>query len=146
MIDEMTSAPTLDWAGIAVGDTLPEHMAGPISRTVLALFAGGSGDHNPMHVDLDFAKSFGMNDVFAHGMLSMAYLAQLLTNWVRQEQIRSYSVRFLSITPVGTSVTCTGRVTEKFEEAGEKRARIELQTTIDNGAVTLAGEAVVSLA
>src|SRR5262245_51764206 len=116
----MTTTP-LDWASLSVGDTLPPHQTGRISRTVLALFAGGSGDHNPMHIDIDFAKKFGMEDVFAHGMLSMAYLAQLLTNWTPQSQIRSYGVRFASITPVNAKVTCTGRVVEKFEEAGEKR-------------------------
>ena len=73
---------------VQVGDTLPERTSGPISRTVLALFAGGSGDHNPIHVDIDFAKTFGFDDVFAHGMLSMAYLTQQVTQWVPQDRIR----------------------------------------------------------
>ena len=46
----------------------------PISRTTLALFAGASGDHHPVHIDLDHARSTGNQDVFAHGMLTMAYL------------------------------------------------------------------------
>ena len=41
-------------------------------RATLALFAGASGDHNPIHIDLDVARSAGLDDVFAHGMLSMA--------------------------------------------------------------------------
>ena len=45
----------------------------------LALFAGASGDHNPIHIDIDFARKAGMPDVFAHGMLSMAWLGRLLT-------------------------------------------------------------------
>ena len=146
MIDEKTHAASLDWNALAVGDALPAHRAGRISRTVLALFAGGSADHNPMHIDVDFARKYGMEDVFAHGMLSMAYLAQLLTNWVRQNQVRSYSVRFAAITPVNAKVACIGRIVEKYEEAGEKRLRLELQTVIDDGTVTLAGEAIVALA
>jgi acyl dehydratase len=52
---------------IVVGTELPPLQVGPISRLTLALFAGASGDHNPMHVDLDAAKSVGLSDVFAHG-------------------------------------------------------------------------------
>lgn len=46
------------------GDALPGFTAGPISRHALALYCGASGDHNPIHVDLDFARSAGMDDVF----------------------------------------------------------------------------------
>jgi acyl dehydratase len=133
------------FAGTDIGDELPTHVAGPISRTTLALFAGASGDHNPVHIDIDFAKKSGMDDVFAHGMLSMAYLAQLVTEWVPQQTMREYSARFMSITPLHTSVTCTGRITEKFEAEGEKRVRIELAAHIDDGTQTMQGEVVVAL-
>ena len=99
---------------LKVGSELTPVVTQPISRYTLAMFAGGSGDHNPMHIDTDFAHSFGMPDVFAHGMLSMAYLAQVLTRSFDQRAIRSYGVRFVSITPVKAIVTCTGKVTEIF--------------------------------
>ncbi len=54
---------------IEAGQTLPPLTLPAINRTTLALFAGASGDHNPIHIDLDFAREAGMNDVFAHGML-----------------------------------------------------------------------------
>lgn len=130
---------------ISVGTRLPEHVLPPISRTTLALFAGASGDHNPIHVDIDFAKSAGMPDVFAHGMLSMAYLAQLLTRWLPQAQLRSWKARFVSITPVGAVVSCNGEVVELFEVDGERRARLKIQATIDGDVQTLAGEAEVAL-
>ena len=132
-------------SNLNVGDKLNPVVTQPISRYTLAMFCGGSGDHNPMHVDIDFAKSFGMPDVFAHGMLSMAYLAQVLTTSFPQAAIRSYGVRFASITPVKATVTCNGEVTEIFEEAGERRARLALTATIDGGVVTLQGDAVVAL-
>lgn len=130
---------------LAVGDELPTHTFGPISRTTLGLFAGASGDHNPIHIDIDFAKKFGMPDVFAHGMLSMAYLAQLLTNWVPQSNIREYGVRFTSITPIYATMTCRGTIVEKFEVEGEKRLKIELVSEIDGGIKTLVGDAIVTL-
>jgi acyl dehydratase len=132
-------------AALKAGDTLAPVVTAPISRYTLAMFAGGSGDHNPMHVDIDFAKSFGMPDVFAHGMLSMAYLAQVLSRSFPLDRIRSYGVRFASITPVKATVTCTGEVSEIFEEDGETRARLVLTATVDGGVVTLQGDAVVAL-
>ena len=137
---------TLTYDSVNVGDVLPEHASKPISRHTLALYCGASGDHNPIHVDSDFAKRFGMPDVFAHGMLSMAYLAQLLTRWVPQSQIRHWGVRFVAITPVHARVICTGKVVEKFEADGEKRVRLEINANTDGGLHTLAGEAVIALA
>src|SRR3546814_2391616 len=85
---------------IAVGDVLPELVRGPIDRKTLALFAGASHDHVPLHIDTDFARAAGMDDVFAHGMLGMAYLAQMLTRWAPQGHLRSWNVRFTAITPL----------------------------------------------
>ena len=49
---------------INVGDEIPVLTKDPISRYTLALYCGASGDHNPIHVDSDFAKGAGMPDVF----------------------------------------------------------------------------------
>ena len=132
-------------AEVAVGDALPAITRGPITRTTLALFAGASGDHNPIHIDIDFARAAGLDDVFAHGMLSMAYLGQLLTGWRPQAALRNWNARFQAITPVGATVTCSGTVTELFEADGERLARVQIVAMTDAGATTLAGEAVVAI-
>lgn len=134
-----------DIAEIQVGTELPPLELAPISRTTLALFAGASGDHNPIHVDIDAAKAAGFEDVFAHGMLSMAYLGRLVTSWVPQSQLRSLSTRFTAITPVLAQPTCTGTVTAVDEVDGEKRATVDVKIALADGTVTLAGEAVVAL-
>jgi acyl dehydratase len=130
---------------LKVGEALPAFSTEPVSRLTLALYCGASGDHNPMHVDIDFARRGGAPDVFAHGMLSMAYLSRLLTNWVPQQRLREYGVRFVAITQVGDVITCSGQVTELFEVAGERRARLSLQTVNQQGQVKLTGDAVVAL-
>lgn len=130
---------------VNVGDIIPELKLPPVTRTTLALFAGASGDHNPIHIDIDFARKAGMPDVFAHGMLSMAWLGRLLTAWVPQSQLRTWSVRFLGITHLGDRVTCSGQVVEIFEANGERRAKLEIQTRNQEGEVKIAGEAVVCL-
>jgi acyl dehydratase len=114
----------------------------PVSRSALALFAGASGDHNPVHIDLDFARSSGFDDVFAHGMLSMAYLARLLTSWVPQERIRSYGVRFAAVTPLGAKPTCSGTITAVEDGI----ATLDLLVLLEDGTVTLSGTATVELA
>jgi acyl dehydratase len=136
---------TPSFAAIAVGDSLPPLTLPPVSRTTLALYAGASGDYNPIHVDIDFARAAGAPDVFAHGMLSMAWLARMLTGWTAQQNLREFSVRFSSITAVGERITCRGRVTEKLERGGEQLVRVALQTTNDGGEVKLTGEALIVL-
>ena len=135
----------LIYDSLKVGDEVGSYTTGRISRTTLALFAGASGDHNPIHIDIDFAKKFGMDDVFAHGMLSMAYLGRLLTNLVPQSAIRQYGVRFGSITNLGDKITCRGEVVEKYEEAGEKLVKLSLTAANQDGDVKLSGQAVIVL-
>ena len=135
----------LTFEAVQVGDALPVFQTDPISRLALALYCGASGDHNPIHVDIDFSRAAGQADVFAHGMLSMAYLGRLLTNWVPQQALRSYGVRFVAVTQVNDRVTCQGKVVEKFETEGETRVRLELATVDAAGQTKLAGEAVVAL-
>lgn len=127
---------------VAVGTSLPELTLPPISRATLALFAGASGDHNPIHIDLDVARSAGFEDVFAQGMLSMAYLGRLLTGWVSQKRIRSFSVRFASITPLHAQPTCTGTVVAFDDET----ATVDVAVTLADGTITLSGQAVIALA
>ncbi|MER7542574.1 MaoC family dehydratase [Spirillospora sp. NPDC127506] len=127
------------------GDELPPLRVPRISRTTLALYAGASGDHNPVHIDLDAARKAGLDDVFAQGMLSMAYLGRLLTGWVPQDRIRSYSVRFTAITPLHAEPVCTGRVTAIEDDDGERRARLDLQVALGDGTVTLSGQALIAL-
>ncbi|MFC5430879.1 MaoC family dehydratase [Paraburkholderia denitrificans] len=130
---------------VRVGDLLPELVLAPVDRTTLALFGGASGDHNPIHIDTDFARRAGMPDVFAHGMLGMAWLGRLLTKWVPQARLRRFDVRFQGITHLGNTIACRGRVAEKFEANGERRVRLEIHTVNQFGIQKIVGEAVVAL-
>jgi acyl dehydratase len=139
----MSARPTFD--SIKVGDTIPPLTLPPLDRTTLALFAGASGDHMPLHVDIDAARKAGLVDVFGHGMLSMAWLGRMLTNWVPQAAIRSIEVRFQGITHLGHIVTCTGKVVEKLAKDGETLVRLEIKSTDHYGQVKTVGESLVAL-
>jgi acyl dehydratase len=136
---------TISFDSVQVGDELPVLQLPPVTRTQLALFAGASGDHNPIHIDLDFARSAGLPDVFAHGMLGMAWLARLLTNWVPQCALRRFDVRFVRIAHLGHALCCGGRVVEKRDCIGERCLRIELTCLDQYGRSTIAGEALVAV-
>ena len=135
----------LTFDSVSVGDTLSPLALPPVTRAMLALYAGASGDHNPIHIDSEFARSAGMPDVIAHGMLLMAWLGRLVTNWAPQRDLREFGVRFTAITHVGERITCTGRVAEKEERDGERLVRIEVKTRNDAGEVKVVGDAWVAL-
>jgi acyl dehydratase len=130
---------------VKVGDALPPLALPPLSRATLALYAGASGDHNPIHIDIDFARAAGMPDVFGHGMLSMAWLGRLLTNWVPQRDIREFNVRFSAMTYVGERIVCTGQVVEMLERGGERLIRVAVATANEAGEVKVYGDALVAL-
>ena len=136
----------LQFDRLDVGDVLPSISIGPVDRTTLALFAGASGDHNPIHIDIDFARSAGMDDVFAHGMLGMAWLSRVLIGWADQHQLREWQVRFLGITHLGDEVTCSGRVTEKLEIDGERCVRLHVEAVNQANETKIVGSAVVAVA
>lgn len=133
------------FADVAVGDQPVRLETDPISRTTLALYGGASGDHNPMHIDIDYAKAAGESDVFAHGMLAMAYIGRAVTSWVPQSALRSFNTRFTAITRVGEKIVVVGKVAEKMEAGGEKLVRLDLAATNEKGESKAAGEAVVAL-
>ncbi|MES2257040.1 MAG: MaoC/PaaZ C-terminal domain-containing protein [Pseudomonadota bacterium] len=130
---------------IEVGTPLPALAVPALSRAMLALYAGGSGDHVPLHIDTDFARKAGMPDVFGHGMLTAAWLGRMLTAWVPQERIRKLDLRFVGITHLYNQVSCTGQVAEKFEQDGERRVRVEFLASNQYGDKKVVGEALIAL-
>lgn len=136
---------TITYDAIEVGSELPALEIAPVDRATLCLFAGASGDHNAIHIDTDFARKSGMPDVFAQGMLGMAWLGRLLTRWVPQSQLRRFDVRFQGITHLGNVMRCTARVVEKTERNGERCVRLEIQSSNQFGETKIVGEALIAL-
>lgn len=129
---------------VSAGTPLGPLVLEPITRLTLALYCGGSNDHYGIHVDSDYAKTVGLNDVIGHGMLSMAYVGRLLTSWAPQEQLRSLHTRFVDTTHPGDIPTLRGEVIEVVDIASEKCARVSLTMTDQHGHTKITGEAVVA--
>ena len=82
-----------------------------LTRTQIVQYAGASGDYNPLHTDDVYAKQVaGYPGVFAHGMLTMALTARALTDWVGDDALASYGVRFKSQVWPGDSSPLTRRL------------------------------------
>ena len=78
---------------VAVGDEGPV-TSHKLTRMDLVMYAGASGDFNPMHSDEVSAQAAGMPSVFGHGMFTAGLLATALTNYVGVGNLKSYKVRF----------------------------------------------------
>tara|TARA_B100000212_G_scaffold227085_1_gene172417 strand:- start:6 stop:422 length:417 start_codon:yes stop_codon:yes gene_type:complete len=112
------------------GEVLPKLTIEPISRASLALYAGASGDHNPIHIDTDYANQVGYPDVIVHGMLIMGYLGRILTDNLNQSKILEYDVRFISVTNISDQLTCSG-IVKTIREIDDKK-EMELDLIVKN--------------
>ena len=130
---------------VNIGDELPPLLKGPIQQIQLTRYAGASGDFNPIHQDGEFAESAGMGGVFAHGMLSMGFVAQALTDWAGASRVTRLGVRFAALVRLKDVVTCRGRVVGKSSK--DDRHLVELEIWADNqrGEKVVTGRATVTL-
>jgi acyl dehydratase len=122
-----------------------EIVRGPITRTQLALFAGASGDHNPIHLDDEEARKGGLPGVIAHGMLSMAFLGDLLCEMVPPDRIVSFDARFVSMAFPGDTITCRAEQIGLAEADGGRIADLKLTAANQNGQAVAEGSAKVRL-
>ena len=132
---------------VAAGQALPVLELPPLDRFTLALYAAGSGDHTPFHLDIDRAKEAGLGDVIGHGMLTMAYLGRYLTEIVDQSAIKSWHVRFKAVSRPGDRIRCHGTFVRTFEEGGEHLCQLDVVATRGTGPddVLAAGEAIIKI-
>jgi acyl dehydratase len=102
----------LRYDDVQVGDTAPgiDH---ELTRTDLVMYAGASGDFNPMHHDEVAAQAAGLPSVFGHGMFSAGLLATAITNYVGIGNLASYRMRFTKQTWPGEVLSTNVAVIEK---------------------------------
>jgi acyl dehydratase len=138
----MASMNTVFFEDVAEGDAGPV-LSHELTRTDLVMYAGASGDFNPMHTDEVQAKKAGLPSVFGHGMFSAGLLGTALTNYVGVGNLRSYKVRFTKQTWPGETLTTRVVVAEKRTKTSEVVLTCELVN--QDGEAKIAGEAVACL-
>lgn len=126
------------------GDAGPE-VRHELTRTDLVMYAGASGDFNPMHHDEVKATAAGLPSVFGHGMFSAGLLAKAITDYVGIGNLRRYKVRFVKQTWPGEEFVTKVVVKAKRKEDGDNLVDLECALTNADGEVKVEGEATAAL-
>ena len=128
------------------GEALP-----PVVRTVaqenISLYAHASGDHNPIHLDEEFAARSQFGRIVAHGMLVLAYVSEMMAlafgrRWLESGQL---SVHFRAPVYPGDTVSTFGEVVEAVESDGAIRLRCSVGCRRQGGDEVINGEAWVTM-
>ena len=134
-----------NYKSVKVGNELPSMEIDSISEDTLSKYAEASGDYNPIHLDYNYAKKIGLDDVIAHGMLIMAYLGRTLTENIKQDNILEYGVKFSSMVNIGDNLLCTGYVDDIFKKNSKTLLKIKLGVKDQNGDKKLDGYTIVDI-
>jgi acyl dehydratase len=136
----------LYFEAVKVGDELPPLVKPPVDRSQIARFAGATGDFGPLHVDEPFARNAGFPSVLVPGMLAMAFLGELVTDWLRGARVRRFGARFVKIVWPGDVVTVRGRVADRrFEAGGRYAVDIEVWGENQRGELVVRGAVTAQL-
>ncbi len=133
---------------VEVGTELPS-LSVPLQRVNLVMYAGASGDFNPIHWNERFAKAVGLPDVIAHGMLTMASAGRIVTDWVGDPgAVVEYGVRMTRPVVVpdddkGALVVITAVVGAKNDDG---TVRVDITAKSQDVTVLGKAQAVVRLA
>jgi len=139
------SNPKLSVDQLCVGDTRRQVVVENLSRTQIVQYAGAAGDFQPVHHDEVLAKQYGLPSVFAHGMLTMGLVGKAVTDWLGDNVLTRYSMRFVSVVWPGDTLTVVAKVTAMEYSVAEGAVSIELTTLNQKGEIVSRGNAVARL-
>lgn len=138
----MNKAPFFE--DVPIGAEIPMLEKFPTPRQ-LVMYAGASGDYNPIHYDRDAATAKGLPGIVVHGQLVSACLMQMLTDWLGSAGIlKKYSVSYKAMTFPGERLLLKGIITKKSDN-GDGLVTLSIWAENLRGEKTVAGTAVVQL-
>jgi acyl dehydratase len=127
------------------GTELPALVKYPTTMQ-LVKYAGASGDYYQIHYDKDFAAANGLPGVIVHGWLALAFLGQMVTDWIGEAgALVKLSGSYRGMNKVHEDLICNGKVTKKYSEDGKNYARVEIWVENPQGEKTVTGNALVML-
>ena len=127
---------------LSEGMSLPEFKK-LVTQENINLYAEASQDFNPIHIDPEFAKQTPLGGTIAHGMLTLAYISQMMTDAFGRSWLSSgiLDVRFKTPARPGDTIIISGKV-HKIEKSGnETIASCEVLCSNQNGEPVVLGEA-----
>jgi acyl dehydratase len=123
--------PAISFDGVEVGHALPQ-LIKRVTVEQIRAYAEASGDRNPIHLDEAFARSVGLPGVIAHGMLTMAFANQMVTDWLADRSaVKRLTGRFTGMVVPGDELTCSGTVVKK--DAATRRLTLSVQVSNQRG-------------
>jgi len=146
----------LYWEDVELGLEIPS-LSKIATTQKLVMWAGASGDFNPLHYDSDFATSQGIGRPVVHGALKCSWLGHLVSNWMGDKgKLRKLSCQYQSLdyprrmtsmtTPeAGETWWCKGKVTQKYIQDGEHIVECHVWLEDGGGKRTTRGRATVIL-
>jgi acyl dehydratase len=140
------TSPVAAAPAVAVGDSRELLVCDEITRTQIVQYAGASGDFSELHTDEPRAIAAGQPKLMAHGMLTMALTAKVLTGWFGTVAVRSFTARFVAPVWPGDRLTATAAVVSIDSQGDESYAAlVSVETTNQLGEVVLRGHATTAI-
>src|SRR5947209_1750884 len=129
-----------------IGQALPPLVKPPIELSQLRRYAEPSGDYNPIHLDEEVARRVGLDGIIAHGMLSMAFLGQFISQQIEdspEARVEHLKVRFTSMVRLGDVLTCHGIIKDRVSRDSYESTTVECWAQNQKGEKVTVGEAVL---
>ncbi len=137
-------------SALAAGQALSPLVLPAITREQLSAYAEASGDHNPIHLNDDFARLAGLDGVIAHGMLSMGFLGRFVGDWMTtlegRPSLARLKVRFSAMVKPGDVLTCKGTIKSIDQREGHPYLTLDIWAENQRGERVTGGVAEVVVA
>ena len=131
---------------LKIGDTHEEIVVEDLTRTQLVMYAGASGDYNPLHTDEIYTTQIaGYPTVFAHGMLTMGLTGKMLTNYVGNGRLTKFGVRFTNQVWPGDTLTTTATVLDIQINEDATLVDLEIKTLNQKDETVVSGYATAKI-
>jgi len=138
-------ADQLYYEDVVEGSELTPLVKEPTTRQ-LVMWAGASGDYNPIHYDKDFAQGRGLPGVIVPGQLVGCFLGQLITDWIGEGgKLRKLTCSYRGMNLPGEAINCRGQISRKYTEDGEHYIECVLWAENEKGEKTVTARATVCL-
>ena len=135
----------LFYEDVEVGTEIPPIVKHPTTQQFVK-WAGASADYAAIHYDKDIALASGLPGVIVPGKLKFAFLGQLMIDWIGGKgTLKKITCQYRGMDLPGDTVTCKGKVTNKYVKEGEHYVECDIWTENQRGERTTPGIAIVGL-
>lgn len=131
---------------VKVGDEVPP-VVKEITNKHLVMFEAASWDFAPGHYDRDYAKAQELfRDIYVDGPMVNCWFGHMLMDWIGNDgRIKKLGAQYRGTQYPGDTITCKGKVVNKYTEGGRNLVVLEIWAQNQNDERTTNGSATVSL-